>query len=247
MVRVRVVILAGGQGARLGDCGSGKPKALVEIAGVPIIERVMAVYAGFGHTDFVVATGYKADQVAAHFERRRGASPVAGGWQPDWTVECVDTGSLTATGGRIKRLASRLANETFMLTWADGVADLDVDMLLRFHHRHGKLATVTAVRPPPRFGHLTIEDDRVSAFEEKPTAREGWINGAFFVLEPGVLEYIDGDDTAFERGPLQSLAQGQQLMAYKHEGRWNCMDTPADIAALEQLARDKQLPGSDKR
>ncbi|WP_420432805.1 sugar phosphate nucleotidyltransferase [Hyphobacterium sp.] len=240
---MRVVILAGGQGARLGDCGSGKPKALVEIAGVPIIERVMAIYAGFGHTDFIVATGYKADLIAAHFEQRRKGSAVAGGWQPDWTAACIDTGALTATGGRIKRLAPYLANAPFMLTWTDGVADLDVDQLLRFHHRHRKLATVTAVRPPPRFGHLAIEDDRVSAFEEKPTAREGWINGAFFVLEPAVLDYIDDDDTAFERGPLQALAQDQQLMAYKHEGRWNCMDTQADIAALDQLAQDKQLPG----
>ncbi|WP_297730349.1 sugar phosphate nucleotidyltransferase [uncultured Maricaulis sp.] len=240
---MKVVILAGGRGSRLGEAASGRPKALVEIAGVPVIERVMAIYAAYGHTDFIVATGFRADQISNHFEESPSIDARCVGSRANWSVDCVDTGALTATGGRIKRLASQIGGEPFMLTWTDGLADLEVDRLLSFHRSHGKLATVTAVRPPPRFGHLLIEGSRVSAFEEKPEAREGWINGAFFVLEPGVLDYIDGDDTAFERGPLPALARDGQLMAYRHEGRWNCLDTPADVEAMETLAHDGILPG----
>ncbi|WP_339737949.1 sugar phosphate nucleotidyltransferase [uncultured Maricaulis sp.] len=240
---MKVVILAGGQGSRLGEAGKDKPKALVELAGIPVIERVMAIYAGYGHSDFLVATGFKADQVAAHFERRLAVQANQPAWRSGWSVDCVETGAETGTGGRIKRLEHHLANDTFMLTWTDGLADLDIERLLRFHRQHGRLASVTAVRPPPRFGHLTLEADRVEAFEEKPSAREGWINGAFFVLEPGVLDYINGDEAQFERGPLQALARDGELMAYRHEGFWNCMDTPADIEKLEVMARDGHLPG----
>lgn len=210
---------------------------------MPIIERVMAIYAGFGHTDFVVATGYKADQIAAHFGARAKASPIDGGWQPGWTVACVDTGALTATGGRIKRLAGHLGDETFMLTYTDGLANLDLEQLVAFHKQHGKLATVTAVHPPPRFGHLRLEKERVTSFDEKPEGQEGWINGGFYVLEPGIFEYLDNDQTVFEKTPAFSLARDGQLMAYRHEGQWNCMDTPADIATMESLAGQGLLPG----
>ncbi len=244
---VKVVILAGGQGSRLGEAATGKPKALIEIADVPVIERVMAIYAAYGHTDFIVATGFRANQISAHFNESAAIDSRSSWPRANWSVACVDTGAFTATGGRIKRLAPHIGTGTFMMTWADGLADLEVDRLLSFHRSHGRLATVTAVRPPPRFGHLSIEGDRVSAFEEKPEAKEGWINGAFFVLEPGVLDYIDDDNTAFELGPLPALARDGQLMAYRHEGRWNCLDTPSDIEVLEMLAHDGILPGAPRQ
>ncbi len=158
------------------------------------------------------------------------------GEREDWTVYLVDTGVATMTGGRIKRLAPHLGSETFMLTWGDGVADLDIPRLLAFHRAHGKLATVTAVRPPARFGELSLDGDgRVTTFSEKPQLGEGWINGAFFVLEPGVFDYIDGDMTQWEREPLERLAADGQLMAYQHDSFWQCMDTLRDKVLLEQL------------
>ena len=156
----------------------------------------------------------------------------------DWTVDLIDTGQDTATGGRIKRLAPHLGEGTFMLTWGDGVSNVDLDRLLAFHRAHGKLATVTAVRPPARFGHLELDGDRIAEFSEKPQIGEGWINGAFFVLEPGVFDYVDGDATQWEREPLERLAKDGQLMAYRHEGFWQCMDTIRDKKLLEELWKD---------
>jgi glucose-1-phosphate cytidylyltransferase len=157
-------------------------------------------------------------------------------------VELIDTGIPTNTGGRIKRLAPYLGNETFMLTWGDGVSDVNLHALLEFHRSHGKLATLTAVRPPARFGHLELEGDRITEFNEKPQTGEGWINGAFFVLEPAVFDYIDGDDTAWEREPLQRLAREGQLMAYKHTSFWQCMDTLRDKKLLESLWQTGKAP-----
>jgi len=173
---------------------------------------------------------------------RSGVVEMNGGYRPDWNVELIDTGIPTNTGGRIKRLAPYLGNETFMLTWGDGVSDVNLHALLAFHRSHGKLATLTAVRPPARFGHLELDGDRITEFNEKPQTGEGWINGAFFVLEPAVFDYIDGDDTAWEREPLQRLAREGQLMAYKHTSFWQCMDTLRDKKLLESLWQTGKAP-----
>jgi glucose-1-phosphate cytidylyltransferase len=165
-----------------------------------------------------------------------------GGRGLDWNVELVDTGINTLTGGRIKRLAPYLGNETFMLTWGDGVSDVNLHDLLKFHKSHGKLATLTAVRPPARFGHLNFNGDQVIQFSEKPQTAEGWINGAFFVLEPGVFDYIDGDDTQWEKEPMERLAADGQLMAYKHSSFWQCMDTLRDKRLLEDLWQKGNAP-----
>ena len=161
---------------------------------------------------------------------------------PDWNVELIDTGIKTETGGRIKRLAPYLGDSTFMLTWGDGVSDINLDALLEFHRSHGKLATLTAVRPPARFGHLSLEGNRISEFSEKPQTKEGWINGAFFVLEPEVFDYIDGDMTHWEREPLEGLARDGELMAYQHTSFWQCMDTLRDKVLLEQMWASGRAP-----
>ncbi|MHA6288227.1 sugar phosphate nucleotidyltransferase [Maricaulis sp. CAU 1757] len=222
--KLPVVILAGGRGTRLGFASAGGPKALVTAGGKALIDHVMEPYRNAGFDRFIVATGYRADQIEAHF---RSAN--------DPGVSCVFTGEETNTGGRIKRLSALLSPGTFMLTYTDGIADIDIKNLLSFHRAHGRLATVTAVRPPPRFGHLSLSGAKVEAFEEKPSAREGWINGAYFVLEPEVIDYIDGDDVAFEGAPLKRLAAEGQLMAYRHDGFWRCVDTPADVEYINSL------------
>jgi len=175
-----------------------------------------------------------ADEVVFHDESKQS--------QAGWTVHLVDTGQDTLTGGRIKRLAPWLSDQTFMLTWCDAVADVDLHALLKFHRSHGRLATVTAVRPPPRFGHLVLEGDRVAQFKEKSQDFEGWINGAFFVLEPEVFDYIEGDETQWEKEPLEKLASDGELMAYRHTGFWQCMDTLHEKLLLEKLWQSGQAP-----
>jgi glucose-1-phosphate cytidylyltransferase len=245
---MKVAILAGGIGSRLSEETESKPKPMVEIGGKPILWHIMKIYAEFGHNDFVVALGYKGEVIKKYIvdycsinsdlsvdlrtgtvQRRNDVDAL------DWNIDLVDTGIATETGGRVKRLAPYLGRETFMLTWGDGVADIDLDALLRFHRSHGKLATLTAVRPPARFGHLELDGNSVGEFSEKPQTAEGWINGAFFVLEPGVFDYIEGDDVSFERGPLTRLARDGQLMAYRHDSFWQCMDTVRDRKLLEEL------------
>jgi glucose-1-phosphate cytidylyltransferase len=245
---MRVAILAGGVGTRIQEETEAKPKPMVEIGGKPILWHIMKIYAHQGFRDFVVALGYKGDYVKRYMVDyasltgnltiglREGRVQVHGDAdRDDWNVALVDTGQTTNKGGRIKRLAPYLGDGTFMLTWGDGVADIDLRRLLDFHRAHGKLATLTAVRPPARFGHIELDGDVVAEFSEKPQAREGWINGAFFVLEPQVLDYIDGDETEWEKEPLERLAADGQLMAYRHEGFWQCMDTLRDRKLLEQL------------
>jgi glucose-1-phosphate cytidylyltransferase len=202
----------------------------------------------------VIALGYKGEVIKKYMvdycslnsnirvNTRTGMYSVAGGTRPDWTVELIDTGINTQTGGRIKRLREHLGNETFMLTWGDGVSDVNLHDLLAFHRSHGRMATLTAVRPPARFGHLELNGDRISEFSEKPQTREGWINGAFFVLEPGVFDYIEGDATHWEKEPLERLAQDGQLMAYRHSAFWQCMDTIRDKALLETLWQSGRAP-----
>ncbi|HEY8340041.1 MAG TPA: glucose-1-phosphate cytidylyltransferase [Egibacteraceae bacterium] len=246
---MKVGILAGGLGSRLAEETEVKPKPMVEIGGKPILWHIMKYYAAFGHTDFVIALGYKGEVIKRWMVeyaslmsditvdmRNGGVITHDGDAQRDeWTVQLIDTGQPTATGGRIKRLQPYLGNETCMVTWGDGVSTVDLDRLLEFHRSHGKLATLTAVRPPARFGHLELDGDRIVEFSEKPQVGEGWINGAFFVFEPGVFDYIDGDDTQFEKEPLERLAKDGQLMAYRHYDFWQCMDTIRDKKLLESL------------
>ena len=244
---VKVAILAGGLGSRIQEETEIKPKPMVEIGGRPILWHIMKHYGRFGHHDFVIALGYKGEVIKrfmldyCSFEggltvrMGDGSYSLHDAPREDWRVNLIDTGHDTATGGRIKRLAPHLGDSTFMLTWGDGVSDIDLDKLLAFHRSHGKLATLTAVRPPARFGHLELEDDTVCDFSEKPQIGEGWINGAFFVLEPAVFDYIEGDATQFERAPLEELAKDGQLMAYRHYDFWQCMDTVRDRKRLEDL------------
>lgn len=251
---MKVAILAGGKGTRLVEETEIRPKPMVEIGGLPIIWHIMRHYAHYNHNEFVIALGYKGEYIKDYVLKysslhsdleirlRSGEIRRRNGLAPDWCVHLVDTGLETQTGGRIKRLMPIIGRETFMLTWGDGVSDVNLDELVRFHRRHGKLATITAVRPPARYGHLDFDGDRVCEFNEKPQAAEGWINGAFFVLEPEVFDYIDDDTTQWEREPLQRLAADGQLMAYKHESFWQCMDTIRDKYVLEKLWQSNQAP-----
>jgi glucose-1-phosphate cytidylyltransferase len=214
----------------------------------------MNIYAAHGFGEFVVALGYKGESIKRYFadscqlggnlsiDLAHGSVHRQDEARPAWRIDLIETGLRTLTGGRISRLAPYLGGETFMLTWGDGVADIDLGRLLAFHRAHGKLATVTAVRPPARYGHLLIQDDRVTSFTEKPQIGEGWINGAFFVLEPGVFDYISGDDVMWEGEPLEKLARDGQLMAYRHDGFWQCMDTLREKALLERLWQSGAAP-----
>jgi len=251
---MKVAILAGGFGSRLAEETEIKPKPMVEIGGRPILWHIMKIYSHQGFKDFVIALGYKGEVIKRYMvdyvnlarnitvDMRVGQVQVHDGETEDWCVELVDTGAKTQTGGRIKRLAPYIGSETFMLTWGDGVADIDLHKLLAFHRSHGKLATLTAVRPPARYGHMQFDGDQIVAFVEKPQIGEGWINGAFFVLEPQVFDYIDGDDTVWEREPLERLARDGQLMAYKHTSFWQCMDTLREKYYLENLWASGNAP-----
>lgn len=243
----KVGILAGGFGTRLNEETQVKPKPMVEVGSKPLLWHIMKGYVTSGYKEFVIALGHKGEVVKDYFLNYRyrasnlsinlGTGEVSVCEQPadDWVVHLLDTGLHTQTGGRVKRIAEFIGKETFMLTYGDGVANLNMRDILEFHRSHGRLATVTAVRPPARFGGITFEGDLVTRFEEKPQIGEGWINGGFFVLEPGAVEYIDGDDTIFEREPLERLADDGQLVAYRHTGFWHCVDTLRDLRLLESL------------
>ena len=251
---MHVAILAGGFGSRLADETGEKPKAMVEIGGRPILWHVMMHYSHYGFRQFVIALGYRGQVISDYVlgddsMTSTRTTVLAGanarmprGRRSDWTVQLVDTGPVTQTGGRIRRLAPYLTNETFMLTYCDGVSDLNMDDLLAFHRSHGKLATVTAVHPSARFGHLELDGDQVVTFAEKPPIRDQWINGGFFVLEPGVFDYIEGDHTQWEREPLDCLARDRQLMAFRHTSFWQCMDTLHEKHQLEALWKQGNAP-----
>ncbi len=252
---MKVVILAGGFGTRLQEETAVIPKPMVEIGGRPVLWHIMNIYAACGYKEFAVALGYKGEVIRNYFlsyyylrnsftiHLANGHLDVHDGGREDWIVDLIDTGPQTQTGGRIKRLVSWLGREPFMMTYGDGVADLNIQELVDFHRKHGKLATVTAVRPPARFGGLSFDShNRVEEFIEKPQIGEGWINGGFFVLEPSVLDYIEGDETIFEREPLERLASDGQLIAYRHEGFWQCMDTLRDVRLLESLWESRKAP-----
>jgi glucose-1-phosphate cytidylyltransferase len=244
---MKTIILAGGLGTRLAEETVVKPKPMIEIGGRPILWHIMQIYSAAGFNEFIVALGYKGDLIKEYFlnfhalnndftvDLAKGSTEIHSVKTPSWKVHLVDTGDDTMTGGRLKRLKTWIGNETFMMTYGDGVASIDVRKLVEFHRDHGKLATMTTVRPPYRFGGVVFDGNRINEFSEKPQFGEGWINGGFFVLEPGVLDTIAGDETTWERTPLERMAADGQLMAFKHEGFWQCMDTQREKQMLERL------------
>jgi glucose-1-phosphate cytidylyltransferase len=244
---VKVILLAGGIGTRLTEYTDVIPKPMVTIGGKPILWHIMKTYASFGHKDFYVALGYKAEVIKDYFLNYRALNSdftidlASGDVKPhqvdpiDWKVTLVNTGKTSMTGGRVKRMQSFIGNETYMLTYGDGVADIDLDALLAFHRSHGKMITMSAVRPVARFGELELDGPKVGKFQEKPQLHDGWINGGYFVVEPTFFELIGGDSTLLEREPLEQATEAGELMAYRHDGFWHCMDTKRDHALLESL------------
>ena len=244
---MKTVILAGGRGSRLEEETSARPKPMVEIGGKPLLWHLMNIYSTHGYRDFLVACGYRGEMIKEYFHHfavqnsdyvidvKSGAMSVVNQSTVDWRVGVIDTGVETMTGGRLLRLRQWIGDGTFMVTYGDGVGDVNVASLVAFHRAHGKLATLTAVRPPARFGALALNGDAVREFAEKPQTGEGWINGGFFVFEPGVFEYLQGDDTSLEQEPLERLAAEGQLMAFRHSGFWQPMDTVRERRLLESL------------
>ncbi len=247
---MKVALIAGGIGSRLSEETRDKPKALVTVGGRPILWHVMMSFHQHGFSDFVVALGYRGDSIRASFANGALAArdPLANGdlacaKDPrGWSAQLVDTGDETENGGRLKRLAEFLGNETFAMAWCDGLIDLDFRALVAFHRAHGRLATLVATHPPARFGRLDLDGDRVREFSEKTVGENEWINAGYFVLEPGVLDYIEGDETEWNYDCLTRLARDGQLMAYRHRSFWQCMDTVADRNILESLWADASAP-----
>ncbi len=251
---MKVIILAGGLGTRLSEETALKPKPMVEIGGRPILWHIMHIYAAYGFNEFILALGYKSEVIKEYFLNYQALSrdisvnlgngevTVHQQVSEDWLIHLIDTGSRTETGGRLKRLAKYVGNETFMMTYGDGVADININNLVAFHRRHGKLVTVTAVRPPARFGNLDFDGSLVSHFAEKPQVGEGWINGGFFVIEPEALDCIEGDGSAWEGTPMERIVSEQQLVAFRHGGFWQCMDTLRDMRFLESLWQEGKAP-----
>ena len=245
---MKVIILSGGFGTRIAEYTSTIPKPMIRICGKPIIEHIMEIYAKYGHKDFYLALGYKSEVIKQYFYNyaflnsnfqinlKDGKVYPYKRTERDWSINLIDTGINTMTGGRLKRLKDFIGNETFLLTYGDAVTDLNINKVLEFHKKHGKMVTVTGVRPPARFGELTInEENEVLEFKEKPNTHAGWINGGFFVMEPEFLNYIDGDTTILEKSPLETIAKENELLAFLHDGFWHCIDTKRDKDNLEAI------------
>ncbi|GAA0832566.1 MAG: glucose-1-phosphate cytidylyltransferase [Cupriavidus sp.] len=244
---MKVVILAGGLGTRISEESHLKPKPMIEIGGKPILWHIMKIYSHYGINDFVICLGYKGYVIKEYFanyflhmsnvtfDMARNHMEVHERYAEPWRVTLIDTGAETLTGGRLKRVRDYVGDETFCFTYGDGVTNLDIGSLIKFHQQHGKLATVTAIQPPGRYGALNLTGPAVSNFQEKPAGDGAWINGGFFVLEPKVFDYIENDRTSWESTPLQRLAQEGELMAYQHDGFWQAMDTLRDKNHLEDL------------
>ena len=244
---MKVIILAGGLGTRLSEYTNITPKPMVTIGGKPMLWHIMKTYAHFNHKDFYIALGYKAELIKDYFLNYRALNAdftvdLSSGditshqvESEDWRVTLVNTGEDSMTGGRVKRMQSYIGNEPFLLTYGDGVADIDLKELVAFHKNHGKMITVSAVRPSARFGELNLDGNKVSSFQEKPQLHEGWINGGYFVINPEFFDLINGDSTMLEREPLEQATNAGELMAYRHDGFWHCMDTKRDHELLESL------------
>lgn len=247
---MKVVILSGGFGTRISEYTTVIPKPMIPINGKPIIEHIMEIYSKYGFKDFYLALGYKANVIKEYFYnyeilnsnfkvdfKNRSVTPYKK-QEKDWTVNLIDTGENTMTGGRLKRLKDYIKDDTFLLTYGDAVTNLDINEVIKFHYSHGKMITVTGVRPPARFGELTInENNEVLEFKEKPNINEGWINGGFFVIEPRFLDYINGDNCILEKEPLEKAAKSKELVAYLHDGFWHCIDTKRDKDNLEEIIK----------
>jgi glucose-1-phosphate cytidylyltransferase len=251
---MKVVILAGGKGTRLAEETTVRPKPMVEIGGKPILWHLMKIYAARGFTEFLVACGYKSEWIKEYFHNfsvhsrdyfidlATGDRTVVNGCGIDWRIGLIDTGVETMTGGRLLRLRQWIGDEPFMVTYGDGLGDINVCALAEFHRSHGKIATVTAVRPPARFGNLSLQGSTVCEFAEKRQTDEGWINGGFFVFSPAIFDYLENDETVLEREPLERLAQERQLMAFRHTGFWQPMDTLREKLLLDSLWASGQAP-----
>jgi glucose-1-phosphate cytidylyltransferase len=253
--RMKVVILAGGMGTRLGEETSTRPKPMVEIGGKPILWHIMKIYSSFGFNEFVICLGYRGYMIKEYFsnyflhnadvtfDMSSNSMKVHSNEVEPWKVSLVETGDQTSTGGRLKRVAEYLKNdEDFCFTYGDGLADIDIKELVEYHRSHKKIATVTAVQPPGRFGALIINDKKVESFQEKPVGDSGWINGGFFVLNRKAIDYISNDQTVWEREPLQNLASGGELMSFIHRGFWQPMDTLREKLLLEDLWQKQTAP-----
>ncbi|MCI1268624.1 MAG: glucose-1-phosphate cytidylyltransferase [Ruminococcus sp.] len=252
---MKVVILAGGFGTRISEESQFKPKPMVEIGEMPILWHIMKLYSHYGYNEFVICLGYKAHVIKEFFadyflynsditfNLAENKMIVHNNSAEPWIVTLIDTGLNTMTGGRIKRIKKYVGNQPFFLTYGDGVSDVNIDSLLEFHKKSGKIATMTAIKPEGRFGVLDIDDDYIHAFREKSKNDSGWINGGFMVLQPQIFDYIKGgDEVVFEKAPLETLAETNQLVAYKHDGFWQCMDTQRDKQYLESLWADGTAP-----
>lgn len=252
---MKTVILAGGFGTRISEESRFKPKPMIEVGGMPVLWHIMKEYTRYGYREFIICAGYKQEVIKKWFAdyfiynsditfdfSQGNQMTVHNSYTEDWKVTIVDTGLNTMTGGRIKRVKSYIGNETFMMTYGDGVADIDIGKLVETHRKHGKLATLTAVQPEGRFGVMDMEGDQIKSFREKSQTDVNWINGGYMVLEPEVLDYIAGDETSFEREPLERLAQEGQLVSYRHKGFWRCMDTLQDKQRLEELWNSGHAP-----
>ncbi len=251
---MKVVILAGGLGTRISEETLLRPKPMVEIGGKPILWHVMKIYSAHGIHDFIICLGYKGYMIKEYFanyflhmsdvtiDMQQNKLEIHQNSSEPWRVTLVDTGESTMTGGRLKRVAHYLDNEDFCLTYGDGIGDVDITSVIAFHSEKGKLATLTATQPPGRFGALNMNEHKVTSFEEKPQGDGGWVNGGFFVLSPKVIDYIDGDATLWERGPMERLAAEGNMSAYLHHGFWQPMDTLRDKVHLEELWSNDKAP-----
>ncbi|OJU18410.1 MAG: glucose-1-phosphate cytidylyltransferase [Clostridiales bacterium 43-6] len=251
---MKVVILAGGFGTRISEESHLKPKPMIEIGDQPILWHIMKIYSSYGYNDFVVCLGYKAYMIKEFFsdyflhtsdvafDLPKNEMTILNNYSEPWKVTLIDTGLNTMTGGRVKRIQPYIGNEPFMLTYGDGVSDVNIKELVEFHQQNGKMATLTAIRPEGRFGVLDMDGNKIQAFREKSRDDGGWINGGFMVLQPEIFDYIADDSTVFEKYPLETAAATDQLMSYKHEGFWQCMDTQRDKQKLEELWFENKAP-----
>ena len=229
---MKVIILAGGFGTRLSEYTNTIPKPMIQVGNKPILHHIMQFYANFGHTDFYVALGYKGEVIKKYFSNI----------DNDWNINLIDTGANSMTGGRVKRLQKFIGKETFMLTYGDGLSDININNLISFHKNHGKMVTISAVRPPARFGALKLKDSEVVSFKEKSQLTESWINGGFFVMEPDFFEMLSSDETVLEKEPLEKAASTKELIAFRHEGFWQCMDHKLDKDLLDEMCSKKEAP-----